>query len=199
MAKKSQGKKRKKVTVKLLARKHAGKVTEAYRIMEDLIVKHHAHLKDAKIAIAWRLGWNADCDGRLRLGQAKKGSDLDRELHKFDFVLLFNHEAWNKGQLKEDQKVALVDHELCHCEVSIDGDGEPKQDDEDRTVYRIRKHDIEEFLDVVNRHGCHTNDLSKVAQAGIRDADRPLLAAAEKNSKEKGKSKPKGKEAAVAS
>lgn len=168
-------KKRKKVTVKLLERKHAGKITEAYRIMDDLIDKHHNHLADAKIAIAWRFGWNQDADGRLRLGQAKKGSDLDRELHHFDFVILLNHEAWNKGGLKQEQKLALVDHELCHCEVSMDVDGEPKVDEEGRTVYRVRKHDIEEFLDVVNRHGCYTNELAKLAQSGINDSDRPLL------------------------
>ena len=194
MAKKSGGKKRKKVTVKLLGRKHAGKVTEAYWIMEKLVTDHHSHLKDAKIAIAWRFGWSQDADGRLRLGQAKKGSDLDRELHHFDFVLLFNHEAWNKGGLKQGQKVALVDHELCHCEVSVDTDGEPKVDEEGRTVYRVRKHDIEEFLDVVNRHGCYTNELAKLAQAGIKDADRPLLDAAKNGGKRK-----QGKEAAVGS
>lgn len=178
MAKKSTKKttkKRKKVTVKLLERKHAGKITEAYKIMGDLIAKNHAHLKDALIAIAWRFGWSQDADGRLKLGQAKKGSDLDREMHKHDFVILLNHEAWNKGGLSQKQKAAVVDHELCHCEVAIDRNGEPKTDEKGRTVWRVRKHDIEEFRDVVSRHGLYTNELEEFAQAGINDSNRPLL------------------------
>jgi len=174
--KKSAVKKRKRVTVKLLERKHAGKITEPYRIMESLIAKHHSHLGDAKMAIAWRFGWKADADGRLRLGQAKKGTDLDRALHHYDFVILLNHEAWNQGNLTAAQRQALVDHELCHCQVCHDSDGEAKTDEESRTVYRVRKHDVEEFLDVVSRHGLYTSELSKLAQAGINDSKRPLLA-----------------------
>lgn len=104
---------RKKVTVKLIERLHAGKVTGPYRIMEDLIDKHHKHLKEAKIAIAWRYGWKATVDGHTKLGQAKKGSDLDRELHNHDFVILLNFERWNNGNFSEAQMRALVDHELC--------------------------------------------------------------------------------------
>ena len=98
---------RKKVTVKLLEREYAGKATEAYQILDRLIAKHHSQLGSAKIAIAWRFGWKADTDGRLKLGQAKKGSDLDRELHQYDFVILLNHEAWNQGGLSEKQKEAI--------------------------------------------------------------------------------------------
>ena len=172
---KSGAKKRRRVTVKLLERKHAGKVTEPYSIMERLVDGVHSQLKNAKIAIAWRFGWKQDTDGRLRLGQTKKGSDLDRAMHKYDFVLLVNHEAWNQGNLDDNQKLALIDHELCHCEVSNDTNGEPKTDEEGRIVYRIRKHDIEEFEDVVSRHGLYTHELEEFAQAGINDSKRPLL------------------------
>lgn len=185
---KAKKKSRKKVTVKLLARIHAGKVTEAYRIMEELIKKHHAHLAEAKIAIAWRFGWNANADGQLKLGQAKKGSDLDRELHEHDFVILLNHEAWNQGGLNEKQKIALIDHELCHCEVAMDSNGETKFDEQGRTCYRIRKHDIEEFKDVVSRHGVYTRELEEFARAGINDSKRNMLPAMEKPADADGKS-----------
>lgn len=168
------------MTVKLLEREHAGKTTEAYQILDRLVKKHHGQLVDANIAIAWRFGWSKDADGRLKLGQAKKGSDLDRELHQYDFVILLNHEAWNQGGLNQKQKDALVDHELCHCEVSMDTNGEPKQDEQGRTVYRIRRHDIEEFQDVVARHGLYTGKLEEFAAAAINDAKRPILKEAEK-------------------
>lgn len=178
--------KRKKVTVKLLERKHAGKTTEAYQLMDELIQQYHAHLSDAKIAIAWRFGWNPDADGWLQLGKVKKGSDLDRAMHKFDFVIQLNFEAWNNGGLKPAEKVILMDHQFCHCQVTNDSDGKPKMDDAGRIVYRIRKHVIEEFPEIVERHGLHTHGLSELAQAGIKankqqaevqdnDSERPLL------------------------
>lgn len=165
-------KSRKKVTVKLLERKHAGKTTEAYAIMDKLIEQHHSHLSGAKIAIAWRFGWKANTDGRVTLGQAKKGSDLDREMHDHDFVILLNHEAWNGGSLNEQQRVALIDHELCHCQVAKDSNGETKTDENGRTCYRIRKHDCEDFKEVISRHGLWKPDVEDFFAAA---KDMPLF------------------------
>jgi|SRR6185503_11715836 len=169
---------RKSVTVKMLERMHAGKITQPYRIMEQLVEDHHQHLKDAKIAIAWRFGWKSDADGRIKLGQCKKGSDLDRELHGFDFVILLNHEVLNAAGFTEDQTTALIDHELCHAAVTNDSNGEPKVDERGRTVYRIRKHDVEEFSEIVARHGCWKKDLEEFARVALRDKRAPLFAGA---------------------
>jgi hypothetical protein len=170
-------KKRKKVTVRLLKRMHAGEVTEPYRIMEKLLETEHGHLDGVKFAIAWRLGWRADADGRLELGKCRKRGDLDRELDAFDFVILLNDEAW--PTLSAVEKRALVDHLLCHAKVVVDADGEPKQDDRGRLVCRIKKHEIEEFRAVIDRHGLYTADLSAIVQANINDSKRPLLQAME--------------------
>jgi hypothetical protein len=170
---KSKTKKRKRVLVQLLKRVHAGEVTEPYRLMEEIRAIDHGHLADAKIGIAWRLGWRADTDGHLRLGTCQKRTDLDRELDGFDFMLLLNKEAW--PQLNERQKRALIDHELCHAQVVIDSDGNPRKNDRDRLLCRIKKHDTEEFRAVVERHGLWTADLEQIARAGINDARRPLL------------------------
>lgn len=171
-------KRRKRVTVKLIPRKHAGEVTEPWAIMEDIKAKEHGNLDGAKIAMAWRIGWRADADGIVCLGKCRKRGDLDRELDSFDFVILLNQEAW-RG-LNDTQKRALIDHELCHAQIVNDSDGNPKYDDRDRLVCRIRKHDCEEFKCIVDRHGLWTSDLAELAQATINDATRPLLAEAEK-------------------
>jgi hypothetical protein len=73
----------------------------------------------------------------------------------------------------------VIDHELCHAQVSMDSNGEPKTDENGRTVYRTRKHDIEEFKEVVARHGLYKSDVESFAKAILADADRPLLQAAE--------------------
>lgn len=173
-----KAKKRKKVLVQLIKEKHAGEITEPYRLLAEIRAKDHAHLADAKIGLAWRLGWRADADGRMTLGQCRKRGDLDRELDGFDFIILLNKEAWER--LNEKQKTALVDHELCHAQIVIDSDGSAKKNDRDRLVTRMKKHNCEEFREVVERHGLWKQDLEAFATAAINDAKRPLLAEMEK-------------------
>lgn len=166
---------RKKVTVKLLEREHQGKVTTPYRIMERTVKDHHSHLKDAKIAIAWMFGKKADADGHLNLGKCKKGSDLDRTMHGYDFVILLNHEAWNGSWFTEDMMNALIDHELCHAQVAKDSNGEVKLDEEGRQCYRIRKHDVEEFQEIISRHGKWKSDIRSFVETAMAVKDKPLL------------------------
>lgn len=167
---------RKKVNHQIIERTDKGPMV--YKIMDELIRKHHDHLCDAKIVIAWRFGWNEDDDGNIRLGQCRKASDIDRDLHNFDFIILLNSEAWNASNFSEAQMKALIDHELCHAEVSRDEDGEVKIDEHGNTVYRVRKHDIEEFQEIVARHGCWKHELRAFAEAALERAKSPLLAQA---------------------
>lgn len=166
-------KKRKKVPWKLIERKHAGKVVEPYRILEEVQTAHHSHLKDATILLAWHEGWKHDADGHRKLGMAKKCSDLDRERMPGDFVVVLNQNAWEF--MDDTQKRALIDHELCHCQVAADTNGEPKIDDRGRVCYRMRRHDIEEFQEVVARHGCYKADLGRFVEAAMKKRTEPLF------------------------
>jgi hypothetical protein len=176
-------KKSKPVQIKIIPRDEK---PELYDLMNELISNHHHHLIDANIAIAWRYGWKEDQDGRTKLGQAKKLSDLDRELRtedgkEIDLVILLNFEAWNRADFKEKHQSALIDHELCHFQVAVDEDGEFKLDSRGRAVYRIRGHDVEEFTEIVSRHGIWKNDLEKFARvtveaAGLFDETKMKLA-----------------------
>jgi hypothetical protein len=171
--------KRKKVTVRIIKEKHGGEITEPHRLLTEIRNAEHGHLAEAKIGLAWRTGWRSDTDGHTKMGQCRKSSDLDREMYAgFDFVILLNEEAW-KG-LNEAQKRALIDHELCHAALSMDANGEPKYNDRDRLCCRVKKHDVEEFRCIVERHGLYTQDLAALAEAAINDSQRPLLAVAEK-------------------
>lgn len=165
-------KKPKKVNYRVLAR--SGE-PELYELMDSLIAEHHGDLGHANIAIAWRFGWKPDADGRLTLGQMKKASDVDRQLHGHDFALLLNYEAWTAAEFTQSQKLALLDHELCHAAISYDEDGEPRRDEQDNLVYRVRKHTIEEFTEVVRRHGLWRHDLQAFAEASVQAKKHPLL------------------------
>lgn len=151
---------------------------EPYAIMHDLVRNHHPHLLDARIAIAWRRGWSPDVDGRMILGRCIRATDLQRELAVYDFVILLNKEIWDDREFSLAKKRALVDHELCHAERAEDDEG-PRKDARGRQVWRIRKHDIEEFAAIVERHGCYKRDLERFAEVIQRRRKSPLFTQAE--------------------
>jgi hypothetical protein len=147
-----------------------------YAMLRALIEAHHDDLErtKARIALAYALSWKADVDGRVKLGQCKKASDLDRELHAHDFVILLNAEFWQDGDVSDDQRRALLDHELMHAQVKLDDDGEYAVDTKGRYVFRTRKHDIEEFSDIVRRHGVWKRDLEEF-YAALRNGKQARL------------------------
>jgi hypothetical protein len=183
MAKRGRPSKPKKATIEFLPREDsAGQAREPYAIMERLIATERADLVQARIGIAWRIGWKRDKDGLLKCGQCKKRSELDRTLDAYDFVILLNKEAW--PGFTAEQRERLIYHELCHAQIEVDDNGDEKRDEAGRLVIRGRKHDIQDFRAVVERYGWDV-DLSDLAQRNIADADRPLLAACENPSDER--------------
>lgn len=150
-----------------------------YVLLRELIAAHHPDLRDARIALAWCTSWKADVDGRITLGKCRKASDLDRELAAFDFVILLSRFFWRNEATENVQRRALLDHELMHATVKYDDKGEPARDARDRIVYRIRKHDIEEFSDIVARYGTYKADLESFAAALRRGAVEPFEPCAE--------------------
>lgn len=147
-----------------------------YPMLNKLVEQHHEELTNARIALAWNTAWKADVDGRLKLGKCKKASDLDRELAAFDFVVMLQMEWWQNASVTDDQRRALLDHELCHATVRLDREGEPMRDERGRVVYRTRKHDIEEFSEIVERHGLYKRDLERFASAMRRSKQKSLIA-----------------------
>ena len=57
----------------------------------------------------------------------------------------------------------------------LDKQGEPVRDAAGRPVWRIRRHDVEEFHDVARRWGLWTSTLEKLAGALAEKAQLPLL------------------------
>lgn len=144
-----------------------------YERLCSIIDTHHTELSrmNVRVALAWCTSWKPDVDGRVILGKCKKASDLDRELYPFDFVILLNQDFWLNPRVSDVQRQALLDHELCHAAIAYDEDGDPKVDARGRTVYRIRKHDLEEFSDIASRHGCWKRDIEDFMRA-IAKAER---------------------------
>ena len=146
--------------------------TEPYAILAQLQDKYHAHLAEARIAIVWRLEVTAGRDGKFVLGWAKKATDLDREFSEHDLLVILNRDAWDDLSLA--QREALIDHELSHFAV-IEKEGAPVRDERGRVCYRLRKHDLEEFRDVVARHGLYLQDVVEFAAVCAAAKKTPLF------------------------
>lgn len=134
-------------------------------IAAELVPLHHRHLIGHRVEFVWR-DTAAKKAGKVVLGRARKISGLNAFLAREDqtlegegvpdfFVIEIAEDEW--GDLREPQRVALVDHELSHCAVMPDEDGLLK--------LSMAPHDCEEFCSVVERHGLWRPDVTAFVHA----------------------------------
>ncbi|HYQ69657.1 putative metallopeptidase [Actinophytocola sp.] len=143
---------------------------EVEKIARKLIGKHHEHLNrhDVRVRCLFR-DPAARSHGRLVYGKASKVSGrtaylvglehndrLDDDGPVDFFLIEIAYDPWQG--LTERQRIALVDHELCHLEVEL-----PEDSDKDRTL-SLRGHDLEEFTEVVKRHGLWRPSVAEFTQ-----------------------------------
>lgn len=156
---------------------------QPYELLAEIRAEHHFDCAEARIALAWRKGLKPNVDGHLLLGKCVKLSDLQREMVPYDYVIVLNKEVWEDPEFGREKKLALLDHEMSHTAPALDAEGEKVRDTKGRLCWRIRGHDIEEFEEIVARHGCYKRDLQRFAEAlrKRREAQEkePLLASLE--------------------
>ena len=128
--------------------------------LRDLIEAHHEHLSDARIVVLFRDPPSMS-KGKLVLGTARKGTPAERALaaEEPDFVLMLAAGPWRSATVA--QRLALLDHELCHCV----GDTE--------NGWSMRGHDVEDFTEIIERHGLWKEDLEEFGSA-VRQLELPL-------------------------
>jgi len=128
---------------------------EVAQIGEELIRTVDDHQALAHAHIYWLFMDTVPMsNGRFVLGRARKVtgwaaflSQGPVECESYEtpvpfFAMEIAEQPWR--QLRPHQKRALVDHELCHMRVSLEGDA---------PVLKVRGHDFEEFTAVIKRHG----------------------------------------------
>ncbi|HAL17416.1 MAG TPA: hypothetical protein DCP32_11905 [Anaerolineaceae bacterium] len=132
-------------------------------IAEQLIEKYHPWLRDARIGFVFRDEAQQSL-GRLILAQAQKVTAKLQVYLEFDFLIWVSKEDW-EGKLTDAQREALIDHELCHCVKRLDTD-----------TWAIRPHDVQEFWQIIERHGLWSSDLHNGREAMERaiQAELPL-------------------------
>lgn len=142
---------------------------EVAKIADELILKHHDHLNRVDVTIKCLFRHPAaKSHGRVVYGKAGKVGGRSAYLVALEhdvrvdegepvdfFVIEIAHEPWQG--LTESQRRALVDHELCHLDVELDDiSGDRK--------LGTRGHDLEEFREVVQRHGLWQPSVAKFTE-----------------------------------
>ena len=116
---------------------------------ENLIHNFHPALKAARIAFVFRS--EAQKMGeRWILGQCTKVPVKFQPYLEYDFLIWLSEEDYVK--MDDLQREALIDHELCHCKFGTNG-------------WTVRPHDIQEFSDVIRRHGVWSPDIRRIESA----------------------------------
>lgn len=133
---------------------------EVQAIADKLIDQYHDHLRRVRIEYVF-VTELVKKGGKLIWGQARKVSGLSAwlatpEEERSDepnpfFVVEIILPMWNR--LEERQRIALVDHELSHF--STDYNDKPL----------MIPHDLEEFTNVVRRHGLWRPEVEFFAEA----------------------------------
>ncbi len=139
------------------------KALEPELVAAELIPEHHPHLEAARIAYLFTEGPLVS-RGAAVLAKSQTASGLMEHFAAVDFVLVFDREGWT--HLTDGERAALVDHHLCACAGKADKDGE--------IHWSIRAPDVQEFREVIDRHGLWDDGLRDFAKRAARWAQPPL-------------------------
>jgi hypothetical protein len=111
-----------------------------------LVATLHRHLSDASIGYVFREDMSSH--DKTTLAKASKAGSKLGFYTGLDLCIDVNHTAWLN--LSPEQRVALIDHELCHFGMEETDKG---------TQYVLLSHDVEEFGAIVSRWGLWKPDL----------------------------------------
>jgi hypothetical protein len=143
---------------------------EVKEIATRYINEHHSHLANVLIIYLF----NAKTiikKGKEQLGEAKLVSGLNAYLATRDmeerpeqlFVMTISKSAWDLLEDNQPAREALIDHELSHMDRDLE-----------TGALSINPHDVEEFFDVVRRHGPWMRDIQNLIDAA-KNARTPML------------------------
>lgn len=150
--------------------RHGAEVYETLR--EAIALYREDELAGGHWSAAWMLELKPDVDGRLVLGKMKLLNELERQLCPFDGIVLLNRDAWQA--MPRHMRLALMHHELLHVAPVIDEAGDQAVDGHQRLRWRTRKHNLEEFREVVAAHGCYKDDIREFVEAAIGPSSAPV-------------------------
>lgn len=157
--------------------------TELKLVINELLkADQHEELRCHKVKVVALFVYDEDSDGEptgtaltmngYPAAAVVRLTSLKERAHKLgDVELLIDGARWDK--LDEQQRIALIDHELTHVRVRTEREtGELLTDAQGRPKLRMRRHDIQigGFNDVIERHGRAALEAIGIAHATARHA-----------------------------
>lgn len=94
-------------------------------------------------------------------GKCSKASNVTRYLTDKHFIIEFSGDLWD--QIDDKIKAVLMYHELLHVGVETDKNGE--------WVYKIVRHSIEDFIQIVKVHGVDWLENFRTIVGSVYDLD----------------------------
>ena len=130
---------------------------DVYTLMHELINEYHSSLRNAEIKCLF-YDKPKKHGGKIVLGDAEVVNSKFSFLTGINFIISIFEGAW--AVMAEQEHKALVDHELHHCFVGEDKEGNP--------VYKIVPHDFEEFKEIIERYGLWQDNIV-IDDSGIEE------------------------------
>ena len=139
---------------------------EMTRIASRLIgkVSTFSHLAECRFVFVFRHGkWESKGDPVF--GQVKIVNEIDNAIMDFeagvenvDVCIIMNYDVWQDAQPKERE--AIMDHQLSHID---------RDTTENGVRWSTRKHDVEEFVGTLRRHGTTWSARLQVMEKALKE------------------------------
>lgn len=134
-------------------------ISEKYRDIAEEVKRMHGDLSWID-SVGARIGF-LSCDDDKHIGEMMVHAECIKvpEIYKvfapYDFLIVVYEP--NVAHMTGDQLEILMYHEMMHCDFEERKDGD--------ITWKIRRHDIEDFLSILEKHGLHwSEDLVKVGR-----------------------------------
>lgn len=128
--------------------------SEMYELVNSIKTQYHngdRQLSDLNFVLMWRHNIKPDQDGYIVLADVSKSSDKMRELRPHDVIIGINKMTWDL--LDDNQKKVVIDSQLERIVLCLDKEGNPKEDDKYRRIYRLKRSEVLDDQNMVRRHG----------------------------------------------
>ena len=118
---------------------------------EVLIEKYHPWLKEARIAFVMRSESQKKGKRHILASTCKIPAKMQPYM-EFDLLIWLSEPEYT--EMSGVTREALIDHELTHCIRNFE-----------TGAWSIRDHDIQEFAEIIERHGLWSPELNRIDEA----------------------------------
>jgi hypothetical protein len=129
-------------------------------LVQQTIKKHHPDLEECEASVMCLFADSGEAGvpavkwhGYPAAAVIKKTSLKDRAQGMKDALITIDRRWWDDAY--EDERAAVIDHELTHLEVVRDEQGAIESDDQGRPKFKLKLHDwqLGGFAVIAKRHG----------------------------------------------